>query len=149
MIRKAFIHDIKPAHKLISDFANKQLMLARPLNELYENLRDYFVCVDGETLIGVCALHVMWENMSEIKSLAVAEDSQKKGIGRQLVENCINEAKALGVQRIMVLTYVPEFFVKMGFTKIDKTTLPQKTWGECLHCPKFPDCDEQALLIEL
>ncbi|MBF0563860.1 MAG: N-acetyltransferase [Nitrospirae bacterium] len=164
-------------------------MLARPLNALYENLRDYFVCegpvsglcgdagiidtgkitdttrvVDtgGTTgagvitdtadpavgIIGVSALHIMWEDLAEIKSLAVSQSFQKRGIGRQLLERCLDEARALGVMRIFALTYVPGFFKKLGFTEIDKSNLPHKIWGECIHCTKFPDCDEQAVILE-
>ena len=124
-------------------------MIPRALNDLYENIRDLSVCESDGEIRGVCALHVMWEDLAEIRSLAVRADSQSAGIGRRLVTTCIREAKELGIARIFALTYHPEFFRKVGFSDIDKSKLPQKIWGECLRCPKFPECDESAVILNL
>lgn len=86
--------------------------------------------------------------IAEIRSLAVKKESQKKGIGSLLVKKCLNEAKKLGVNKVFVLTYIPEFFKKTGFMELDKSKLPQKIWGDCIRCPKFPECDEVALIYE-
>jgi len=124
-------------------------MIPRSLNELYETVRDFIVCeVDGN-VCGVCALHIMWEDLAEIRSLAVDKNFQKKGIGKNLVKQCLKEAKALGIKKIFALTYHPEFFKKLGFKDIDKASLPQKIWGDCLRCHKFPECDEHAVIITL
>lgn len=147
-IRKAKISDIKPIHKLINEFAKKGEMLPRSLNELYENIRDFFIAEESNEMHGVCALHILWEDLAEIKSLAVKKESQKKGIGRLLVKKCLNEAKKIGVKKVFVLTYIPEFFKKAGFKELDKSKLPQKIWGECIKCPKFPECDEIALIYK-
>lgn len=148
-IRKARISDLKRVHVLINDFARREQMIPRSLNELYETLRDLFICeVDG-VIYGVCALHIMWEDLAELRSLAVDRRYQKRGIGRNLVKQCLKEAKALGIKRIFALTYHPDFFKKMGFTEIDKSNLPQKIWGDCLRCPKFPECNEIAVIINL
>jgi len=121
-------------------------MLPRSLNEIYETLRDHVVCeADGE-IIGVCALHILWEDLAEIRSLAVKADAQRQGTGKKLVRHCISEARRLGIERIFVLTYSPDFFRSLGFTDIDKSELPQKIWGDCLRCHKFPECDEFALI---
>jgi amino-acid N-acetyltransferase len=117
------------------------------MNEMYENVRDFIVFEEKGKISGICALHVLWENLAEIRSLAVIKGYQKMGIGRKLVRHCINEAKSLGVQRVFVLTYQPSLFKKMGFTDIDKSKLPQKIWGDCVRCPKFPECDEYALIL--
>ena len=148
-IRKAKISDLKQVHKLINNFARREQMIPRSLNEIYETLRDFVVCEDYGDICGVCALHIMWEDLAEIRSLAVDKKYQKKGIGKTLVKQCLKEAKALGLKRIFALTYQPAFFKKIGFLDIDKSSLPQKIWGDCLRCHKFPECDEQAVIINL
>ena len=119
-IRKAKISDLKQVHKLINDFAKREEMIPRSLNELYETLRDFVVCEDNRDICGVCALHIMWEDLAEIRSLAVDKKYQKKGIGKNLVTKCIKEANTLGIKRIFALTYQPEFFKKMGFVELNK-----------------------------
>ena len=124
-------------------------MLPRALSQIYENIRDYFVVRQGERVIACAALHVSWEDLAEVKSVAVAEDSQKQGIGAQLVEACLKEARELGIPTVFCLTYQPTFFEKCGFCQVDKMELPRKVWGECYLCPKFPNCDEVALVYNL
>ena len=145
-MEKATIKDAPQMHQLINYFAGKELMLPRPLSEIYENIRDYFVVRQGERVIACAALHVSWEDLAEIRSVAVAEESQRHSLGAQLVEACLNEAKELGIHTIFCLTYQPAFFEKFGFAQVDKMTLPRKVWSECYSCPKFPDCDEVALV---
>jgi len=146
---KARVSDVSQMHKLINSFADKGEMLARSLSEIYENIRDYFVVREGERVIACVALHVSWSDLAEIKSLAVAEDCQQQGIGDQLVEACLKEAKELGIPTVFCLTYKPAFFEKGGFSQVDKAELPHKVWGECYRCPKFPNCDEVALIYHL
>ncbi len=148
-IEKARISDVTQMHELINYFADKDEMLPRPLSEIYENIRDYFVVRQGEQIIACAALHVMWSDLAEIKSVAVAEGSQGQGIGDQLVEACLKEAKGLGMPTVFCLTYKPAFFERLGFSQLDKMELPRKVWGECYRCPKFPDCDEVALIYHL
>jgi len=143
---KAKIKDVTQIHQLINYFADKGEMLARSLSEIYENIRDYFVVRQGDRVIACAALHVSWVDLAEIKSVAVSEDNQQQGIGAQLVEACLNEAKELGIPTVFCLTYRPAFFEKFGFSKVDKMALPRKVWTECYRCPKFPDCDEVALI---
>ncbi len=151
MIRKAKIGDVKHIHALLAHFAEKNLLLSRSLSELYEHLRDYTVYEKPGTneVAGVVALSISWENLAEIRSLAVLEDQQFKGIGRRLVEHCLSEAIMLDIYRVFSLTYQPGFFEKLGFKVVDKNVLPHKIWADCVKCPKFPDCDETAVLIEL
>jgi len=148
-VEKARISDVTQMHELINYFADKDEMLPRPLSEIYENIRDYFVVRQGERIIACAALHVMWSDLAEIKSVAVAEGSQGRGIGDQLVEACLKEAKELGMPTVFCLTYKPAFFERLGFSQLDKMELPRKVWGECYRCPKFPDCDEVALIYHL
>ena len=148
-IRKAKISDLKLVHKLINDFAKKEEMIPRSLNELYENVRDFLICEDKGKICGVCALHIMWEDLAEIRSLAVDKKYQKIGIGKNLVKQCLKEAKVLGIKRVFALTYQPGFFKKVGFVDTDKSGLPQKIWGDCLRCPRFPECDEHAVIVNL
>ena len=148
-IRKATIADIKHCHAQINLFAKQDLMLPRSLSELYENVRDFFVCEDDGKFIGCCALHIMWEDLAEVKSLAVAESHHGQGIGHRLVTVCVDEARLLGMPRVFVLTYQRIFFERQGFKVVSKDTLNRKVWAECVRCPHFPDCDEIAMDILL
>jgi amino-acid N-acetyltransferase len=148
-VEKARISDVPQMHKLINFFADRGEMLARPLSEIYENIRDFFVIREGERVIACAALHISWSDLAEVKSLAVAEDRQKQGIGDQLIKACLKEARGLGLPVVFCLTYKPGFFEKMGFTQTDKMELPHKVWNECYRCPKFPNCDETALICHL
>ncbi len=134
---------------MVNLFADRGEMLGRPISELYENVRDFFVAREGEQVIACAALHVMWSDIAEIKSVAVAEDRQRKGIGARLVKACVKEAVKLGIPTVFCLTYQPAFFEGQGFTRIDKMELPRKVWTECYRCPKFPDCDEVAFICHI
>ncbi|ACD65761.1 MULTISPECIES: N-acetyltransferase [unclassified Sulfurihydrogenibium] len=148
-IRKAKVKDATEIFKILQHFALKEVLLPRSLNSIYENIRDFFVCeVDGK-IVGVGSLHVYWEDLAEIKSLAVKEEYQHLGIGRSIVQECLNEAKELGIKRVFALTYVPDFFKKIGFEITDKSNFPQKVWTECIHCVKFNDCHEIPVSINL
>jgi amino-acid N-acetyltransferase len=147
MIRKANIADVKAIQSLVNQFADSGQMLPRSLNELYEHLRDFHVFEEKGSLIGVCALHVSWDGIAEIRSLAVRRDRMKQGIGADLVKHCLAEAAQLQIERVFVLTYQDGFFRKLGFIDVDKKELPHKIWTDCLNCIKFPDCDESALII--
>jgi amino-acid N-acetyltransferase len=148
-IRKAKITDIKQIHKFVNEFAKKEEMLPRALNELYEGIRDFFVYEEDGIIKGVCALRILWEDLAEIRSLAVRKEYQRLGIGKSLIKRCLKDAKDLGIKKVFALTYQPEFFKKLGFIEIDKAKLPHKIWGDCLKCPKFPECDEHAVIIYL
>lgn len=146
ILRKATITDIKPIQALINGFARQDLMLPRSLNELYENIRDFWVVEHQGRLCASAALHISWDDLAEIKSVAVSKSLQRTGVGSRLVKACIEEAATLGVKKLFVLTYQPEFFRSLGFKKISHSALPHKVWAECINCPKFPGCDEIALL---
>ena len=149
MIRKARVPDAVELQKLINSFADRNAMLPRALNAIYENIRDFFVIEDAGRIIGCCALHITWGDLAEVKSLAVDESLHGKGYGMRLLNACMDEAREIGVPRLFALTYIPEFFEKVGFKRVDKSTLPHKIWSECINCPKFPDCGEEAVAIEL
>ncbi len=146
-VEKAKIGDVQRIHELINKFADKGEMLPRALSEIYENLRDFFVVRDqkGE-VIGCVALHINWSDLAEIKSVAVSESEQARGLGSKLIKACLDEAVELGIPTIFCLTYKPVFFEKQEFRQVDKMELPRKVWSECYRCPKFPDCDEVALI---
>lgn len=145
LIRPARMSDVKDIHSLLQQFATKGLLLGRSISSLYDQLRD-FVVFDDKGIQGVCALHICWENLAEIRSLAVAEQHQGKGVGRQLVHSCLDEARSLEIGQVFTLTYQAAFFKKLDFVDIEKNDLPHKIWSDCLQCPKFPDCDEEALI---
>ncbi|SNR79228.1 N-acetyltransferase [Desulfurobacterium atlanticum] len=147
-VRKATIKDAEAIQFLINEYAKQGLMLPRSLNSIYENIRDFFVYEEDGKILGVCALTVVWDNLAEIRSLAVHPEKRKQGIGRTLIKACLEDAKHLQITRIFTLTYQSEFFKKLGFKEIDKNTLPQKIWRDCINCVKFPNCDETAMEIE-
>lgn len=151
MIRKASISDVRTIHALLSEYARAGVLLGRSLSDLYDQLRDFFVWDDPESgqIAGICGLHICWEDIAEIRSLAVRGQFQKCGIGHALVEACIAEARQLEIRRLFVLTYVPDFFRNLGFTDVQKSTLPHKVWADCIKCVKFPDCDEDALELHV
>jgi len=145
-VEKARIQDVPQIHQLINSFADRDEMLPRSLSEIYENIRDFFVVRQGDRVIACAALHVIWSDLAEIKSMAVASDSQGQGIGTRLAEACLEEASALGIPTVFCLTYRPQFFARFEMKEIDKMELPRKVWTECYRCPKFPDCGEVALI---
>ena len=152
MLRKAKISDVKVVHRMINMSAGKGEMLPRSLMDLYGNLRDFFVYLDEADgpIVGLCAMHIFWENLAEVRSLYVEDQHRRKGIGRKLVEACISEATTLDLFKIFTLTYQTEFFKSVGLKEVDKATLPEKIWSDCFKCPKYPDyCDEVAMILEL
>jgi len=150
MIRKAKINDAKEINSLINFWARDGRVLERPLNYVYENIRDFWVFESKNKIIACCALSVVgWESLGEVKSLAVSKKDQGKGIGSKLVKKCIIEAKSLGIKNIFALTFVPGFFKKLGFKGIDRRGLPHKIWTDCINCKCFPDCLEEAVMFEI
>jgi amino-acid N-acetyltransferase len=145
-VEKAKITDVPQIHKLINGFADKGLMLARPLSEIYESIRDFFVIRKDGEVVACAALHISWSDLAEIRSVAVAEERQKKGLGATLVAACLKEAEELGIKTIFCFTYQPEFFKRQKFVDVDKMELPRKVWTDCFRCPKFPNCDEISLV---
>ena len=151
-VRKARVSDVAALHRLINEYAQQQLMLPKTHLQLYENLRDYSVAVDssGENeILGCAALHIYWENLAEIRALAVTLRATQKGIGTLLVEHLIEEARGYGLEQVFVFTYVPRFFSRFGFIQVEHSTMPLKVYNECFHCPKFNTCDEQAMVLHL
>ena len=149
MIRPATVNDIETIQKTLEYYADKGLLLPRSLNDLYDNLRDFIVLQEEDEILGVGSLHVCWEDLGEIRSLAVLPAHTRQGIGCRLVEVCENEARKLGLKRVFTLTYQEKFFAGLGYQTIDKSELPHKVWGECLKCIKFPNCDEIAMIKNL
>lgn len=152
MLRKARIGDVKTIHKLINISSGRGEMLPRSLMDIYGSLRDFFIYQDEkkEEILGICAMSIIWENLAEIRSLHVDEEHRMEGIGRKLVEACISEAITLELFRVFTLTYKQEFFHKLGFLEVKRSTLPEKIWSDCFRCSKYPDfCDEVAMILEL
>ncbi|MFN3946490.1 MAG: N-acetyltransferase [Aquificaceae bacterium] len=149
LLRKANLKDVLSLYNLINEYAKEGILLPRSLNSLYEDIRDFWVCEEDGEIRGCAALHIVWEDLAEIKSLAVKKEHRGKGIGGMLVEACLREAKELGVKRVFVLTYAQDFFSKFNFEEVEKSKLPHKVWGECINCIKFPTCDETAMWVDL
>ena len=148
-IRPAKVTDVKEIHKIVEFYADKKEMLHRSLNSIYENIQEYVIVEDKGKIIACGALHVAWEDLAEIKALAVSEKYQGKGIGRKIVQKLQKNAEKLGVGRVFALSFKPEFFIKLGYKVIPKETLPHKIWSECINCHLFPDCGEVPLLKDM
>ena len=144
-LRKATFGDVEAIHKLVNDYAQQGVMLPRSRNSIYETLRDVIIAEEDDRLVGVGSLHLSWDALAEVRALAIAPGFQRRGIGRQIVEELLIEGRALGVKTFFTLTYQPEFFGTLGFSEVTKEELPQKVWKECINCPKFPNCDEVAM----
>ena len=148
MIRKAAMGDVKEIKGLIDHYAEKGDILPRSLSEIYDGLRDFWVWEERGKVVGCAALHIAWEDLAEVKSLAVGEGSQGKGIGEKLLKACVDEAGKLKIRRVFVLTERKGFFQKRGFKLVEKSELPHKVWSESIRCTKFPDCNEVALILD-
>ena len=151
IIRRATLADVEAMHGLINAYAGQGLMLPKSRSKLYQTIRDFFVAEELDeagqsTFAGCGALHVIWVDLGEIRSLAVAERYQKNGVGRRIARELLRDAEGLRLPRVFALTYHQSFFDHLGFVEVDKTTMPHKVWGECFDCPKFPNCDEIAMV---
>ena len=144
--RKARFDDIESIYNLVHIYATQGEMLPRSRNTLYENLRDMIVAEDEGAVVGVGALHIMWDRLAEVRMMAIAPERMRKGIGSEIVGYLLDEGDALGIEKVFTLTYKPEFFRKLGFIRISREELPQKVWKECIDCPKYPNCDEIAMI---
>ncbi len=149
MIRKARIKDARAIQQLLLKYAADGLMLSRSLHDIFESIRDIYVYEENGEVVGTVWLHICWEDLAEVRSLAVAAAAGRKGVGRRLVEACLDEAREIGMSKVFCLTYQPEFFGKLGFVEIEKSDLPQKIWSDCIKCAKFPECDEIAMQVVL
>lgn len=149
IIRKARLSDVENIHNLVNYYANNGLMLNRARSVLYETIRDFVVAEEEGEIVGMCALHILWHDLAELRTLAVKESLFGQKIGKQLVGFIINEAKELGINKVFTLTYQPGFFQKSGFVVINKESMPHKVWKDCINCPKFPNCDEVCLEIDV
>lgn len=154
MLRQARVTDVPEIHALISRFADEGRMLPRSRARLYEMVRDFIVAEDagdegGGRVVAVGALRTLWEDWGEVCSLAVAEEYKGKGLGAGIVENLLSQATLLGLGRVFVLTFIPEYFERFGFEGMPKSGLPHRVWADCVNCPKFPDCGEVALVREM
>ena len=147
--RKATFADVEVMHKLINDYAEQGLMLGRSRNVFYESLRDFIIAEEAGNILGVGALHLIWDELAEVRAMAIDSTVTKQGVGREIVAQLVAEAKLLGIKSVFTLTYQPGFFAKLGFKEIPKEQLSQKVWKECINCPKFPNCDEIAMIRNL
>lgn len=148
-VRGARVKDVPAMAEIINGYATDGLMLPRSQHQIYQCIRDFDVAVCDGKVIGCGALHIVWADIGEVRSLAVAEGWQGKGVGSRIVHLLLDEARQMGLPRVFTLTYQEAFFRRLGFGVVAKETLPHKIWGDCLNCPKFPNCDEIAMIIDL
>jgi amino-acid N-acetyltransferase len=145
-MRSAKITDAATIYSLINYYAEHDKMLFRSMANIYENLQCFTVAELAGKVVGCCALEVVWSDLAEVKSLAVDPEQTDKGIGKKLVETALRQAHQLGIQRVFALTLEPDFFQRLGFSKIEKRELPMKVWSDCARCPKQEHCDEVAII---
>ncbi len=148
-IRKASVDDVDAILKLVNYYAEKELLLRKSAFKVYTKLQNFYIAETEKKVVGCVSLVVLWEDLAEICSLAVDEHYLRRGIGKKLVNKCIEQTKLLKVTKIIALTYKDKFFEKIGFHFVDKNIFPRKLMWECLECPKLDECDEQAYLINL
>jgi amino-acid N-acetyltransferase len=148
-VRNAKITDAGAICSLISNYAEHDRMLPRSMADIYENLQSFTVVELNGTVVGCCALAIVWSDLAEIKSLAVDQKNTGSGIGKMLVNAALEQARQLGLTRVFALTLKPDFFEKLGFEIIGKDSLPMKVWKDCAKCPKQRNCDEIAVLNTL
>ncbi len=148
-LRKAKVSDVPQMADLINGYAAQGEMLPKSLNQIYQSLRDFVVVEEDGQIVGCGALHIVWDDLAEIRSLAVVEEQWGNGLGRQMVTCLLEDARQLGLPTVFALTYREEFFKKLGFQIVDKDTLPRKIWVDCIDCLKFPHCDETAVVLHL
>jgi len=152
VIRKARLSDVNEMYRIINYYAERQLMLPKTQLQLYENLRDYSVAADlsdSNQLQGCGALHIYWENLAEIRAIAIAPGETRKGLGTLLVNQLLNEAREMKLEQVFLFTYEPKFFSSFGFIQVEHSAMPLKVYNECFHCPKFNKCDEVAMVLHL
>ncbi|MBQ2114371.1 MAG: N-acetyltransferase [Selenomonadales bacterium] len=145
--RKAKFTDVEAIHAIVNGYAEEGQMLARARNVLYETLRDMTVAEEDGKIVGVGALHLTWDALAEVRTLAVAKEYSRRHIGTRIVERLLQEAKEIGVKTVFTLTYRPDFFGTLGFVETSKESLHHKVWKDCINCPKFPNCDEIAMTL--
>jgi amino-acid N-acetyltransferase len=148
-LRKATVKDVRTMARIINGFAAQGQMLPKSQHQLYQDVRDFVVAAAGDEIVGCGALHIVWEDLAEVRSLAVIEAYQGKGVGQLMLVFLIQEARSLGLPQVFALTYRDGFFGRMGFHVVPREALPHKIWGDCLNCPKFPNCDEIAMVLDL
>lgn len=149
LIRKACLPDMPAVKKMIDKVSADASVLPRTLIELCESVRDFHLCETGGELAGCCALHVDMQNLAEVRTLIILDEFRDNGLGGRLLQACLREARVLGVERVYALTRIEGFFLKHDFTVIDKHDLPSKVFRDCVRCPKFPDCDETAVVYDI
>ena len=147
LYRKPNFGDIEAIFNLINDYAEEGLMLPKSRSTLYETIREMVVAVEDDQVVGVGALHVTWNELAEVRSMAVDRNHTRRGIGKKIVLRLLDEGREFGVKKFFTLTYQPEFFQSLGFTTITKEELPHKIWKDCIDCPKFFHCDEIAMIL--
>ncbi len=148
-IRKTNILDAKQIQNLINEVAKAQEVLPRSLNDIYDNLRDFFVYTEQDKIMACAALHISWEDLAEIRSVVVKTENRGAGIGKEIIEACVREAGELKIKKVFLLTRKPDFFKKFGFNEIEKSSLPHKIWSDCTSCVLFPNCNEIAMIKEI
>ena len=149
-IRKARLSEAEEIRRVVNNYAKDGLVLPRSLADVYENIRDFYVLVDEEgKLRGCAALHIVWQGWAEVRSILVDNELRGRGYGKELVALCLKEAKELGIKKVFALTYLSDFFRKLGFQTEDKAALPHKVWSDCINCPQFPDCNEVAVVYTI
>ncbi len=146
---QARLFDVPAIKALIDPYAGDDIMLPRSSTELFENIREYILCREADNILGCGSVHIAAPDLAEVRAVAVHPDHHGRGIGRAIVEHCLEDARRYGLPRVFTLTLEPDFFARAGFREVDRQSLTQKVWQECYRCPKFEHCDETAMILDL
>lgn len=149
MLRKARMQDVEGILDVMLPYVEKDIILRKTREEVIARIRDYVIWEEDGVICGCAAFYPGWDGLGEIRSTAVAAELHGRGIGRKLVEACLADARSLGVRKVFVLTYETAFFARLGFVEVDKHSLPQKIFTDCIKCRHFPDCNETAMVQEI
>jgi len=145
--KKAKLFHVQQMQSLVQPYVSDGTILERSADEIATNIRSYTLAFDDEELIGFSALHIHTVTLAEIRSLIVTHAYQTQGVGKNLVNLCLDEGASLGLKEVLVLTYKQAFFEKLEFVEIPKESLPEhKIWADCIKCKHFPLCNEVSLI---
>jgi amino-acid N-acetyltransferase len=144
---KPTLKDIPEMQELVKAEVESGIILFRDETEMANTIRSYTLAKENSAIIGFAALHIYSPDVAEVRSLVIKDGYRGRGVGGELILKLEEEAKKLGLSRILTLTYQKGFFEKHGFIEIPKENIPEhKIWADCIKCKHFPICNEISLI---
>lgn len=147
--RNATVEDVEPLYQMIEEYAQQGIMLPRSRQALTRQIDQFVIAEIGGTFVGCGSLFRLGNDLVEVRSIGLREEGKGKGVGTMILEKLVEEARRQRIPKIMALTYATDFFLKNGFTVVEKEIFPEKVWTDCVNCKKQHACDEIAVLKRL